>query len=413
MLRVTGGSRQASSHFAKFRPYNRFYYGDVRTQSLKAPMGMAIQTWRRPFLEKQHRHKGPAADEVVDLRDKKNLELSEGIRNPMERDFYQDHTYHSQWIARDYDEKQMKQLNRQYACLIPGYEITPWIWYPGDVVEVVEGEFAGQRGSIVSLLKYRNEISVQNVNVQDITLPATETRPEQIVQREHGISVRLVKHVDPSTNAVTEVRLITVRNRETGELEKKRICMESGVMLPIPTPPPNVDGDPLNDTPYQDAEEPTYDEAEEQPLLIQRKLKAMEDHFVKQLEDSYKFHTAQAAKNYRSLREYQSDVLSLAETMLADSFARGNKFSEKLSWLEEAATAEVTHAASPFAPIPEFTPESLASAMSTEELESRMGVNAQATEGLFSEADFMGTAVKDTPTPVMFKESTVTTLAAS
>jgi len=204
--------------------------------------------------------------------------------------------------------------------MAPGYQIEPWIWFPGDVVEVTSGESMGQRGTIIAVIAYKNELLVQNINVQDVVLPATETRPEQIVQREHPISVNMVTHVDPETNTVCDVRLVKVKNKETGALEEKRISLNSGVLLPIPPRDDSLDvGDPLKDTPYQDASEPTYDAEAELAVLTERKLRAMEEHFVRRLRTSYEFHHALSQRNEQDMRAFQKDVVDRAATSAVDA----------------------------------------------------------------------------------------------
>lgn len=40
-------------------------------------------------------------------------------------------------------------------------------------MEVISGEGVGQRGTIIAIVKYKNEIVVQNINVRDVVIPAT------------------------------------------------------------------------------------------------------------------------------------------------------------------------------------------------------------------------------------------------
>lgn len=317
--------------YARFRSRSIFY-------SRRAPVvnayGVQSNVLRKLKIKGELKH-GVYRDEQVDLRDKKRLELVEAMRHPLEKDFYQDHTYHSQWISREPEDHQKRMLVDRYGFMTPNYEINPWIWYPGDIVEVVSGESRGIRGTIIAVVKYRNEILVQNVNVQDVTIPATETRPESTVQREHPIKVHRVRHVDPSTNEPCEIRLVTVRNKETGELEEKRISLSSGVLIPIPPRDENLDvGDPLRDTPIQDADEPTYNPDEEIPVLVERKLRAMEDHFISQLKLSYEFHSRLAARNEKDMRRFQVQVLKRATEIVTNELVKQDKatwWSEEMS----------------------------------------------------------------------------------
>lgn len=315
MLRST---RSHLSQYASYRYNARLSYWGIAKPNLSYFKDQDHDFLAKPKIDKKFKN-GNYVDETVDLRDKEHLELSEAVRLPKEKDFYQDHTYHEEWIRRDLTHGQKQQILKMYKHLVPGNAISPWIWFPGDIVEVMSGPFAGQRGAIVTVLKYKNEVMVQNVNVQSITIPATESRPEQIMQREHPIDCLNVKHVDPTTNEVCDVRMINVRDKETGKREQRRVSLASGVLLPIPSRDGGMvyEGDPLHDTPLQDAEEDTYDEATELPVIIERKLKALEDHFVEQLRVAHEFHREHEARNAASLGQYQRDVLARAKEIIA------------------------------------------------------------------------------------------------
>ncbi|PWV17002.1 hypothetical protein C3747_20g89 [Trypanosoma cruzi] len=301
--------------YARFRTRSKFY---KRPERVLRAYNVSPNMLRRPNVT-PGLIRGVYSDEKVDMRDRERLELLESIRHPRERDFYQDHTYHNQWIRRDLEKHQKMQLSSRYRYFAPDYVITPWIWYPGDVVEVVSGEGIGQRGAIIAVVKYKNEIIVQNINVQDVVIPASETRPEQVLQREHPISVTRVRHVDPSTNELCNLDLVKVRNKETGALEEKRMSLETGVLLPIPPLDSGMEvGDPLKDTPIQDADEATYDREAEMAVLVQRRLHAMEDYFVRSLRKSYEFHEPLRTQNAEDMKAFQADVVDAASTALAE-----------------------------------------------------------------------------------------------
>lgn len=306
--------------YARYRTRSRFYKQPER--ALKA-YGVSPNFFRKPKVKRQGLLHGIYADETVDLREKERLELLEEIRHPRERDFYQDHTYHNQWVDRELESHQKVQIGSRYKYFDPDFAVKPWLWYPGDVVEVVNGsEGVGQRGTIIAAIPYKNEIIVQHINIQDITIPASDTRPEQVIQREHPISIDRVRHVDPSTNELCNVALVKVLKKGTTIMEERRICLETGVLLPIPPkedPAAMETGDPLRDTPYQDAEEETYDGKKEMELLVNRKLKAMENYFVGSvLKSSYEFHQPLRRANAAAMKQFQKDVVSKATSMLSE-----------------------------------------------------------------------------------------------
>ncbi len=249
-----------------------------------------------------------------DLSTKDNIQEAEVLRGHKERDLYQDHTYHSQWIDRGMDGKNELKLVNLYYWMEPGYTIEPWVWYPGDQVEVVRGEFSGQRGMILAVMKHKNEIAVQGVNVQGVTIPASENRPEQIIQREHFISLHHVRHIDPTTRQPCDLKIISIRNKETGAVEKTRVSLQSGTLLPIPVQKEEAGTDPIRDTQLADAEEVTFDESEID-LLVSSKLTALEKDFVDHLKEGYQYHSKFQEKNYHAMLRYQRAVTTEARQM--------------------------------------------------------------------------------------------------
>ncbi|CCW64361.1 unnamed protein product [Phytomonas sp. EM1] len=304
--------------YARYRTRSRFY---KRPEKVLKAYNVSPNLLRRPIIKKGLLN-GVYTDETVDLRDRERLEMLEAIRHPRERDFYQDHTYHNQWVSRELEKHQKNDLASRYRFFSPNYEISPWIWYPGDLVEVVSGEAAGQRGVILAVVKYANQIIVRDINVRDVVIPASEGRPEQILRREHPIRVTRVRHVDPSTGELCHLEEVSIRNRRTGVEEKSRVCVESGVLLPIP---PREDdlavGDPLKDTPLMDAEEITYDAAAELPRLVEARLHAMETYFVGTLREAYEFHHPLRVENGEAMRAFQLAVVETAAEKLARKIA--------------------------------------------------------------------------------------------
>eukprot|EP00758_Cryptobia_borreli_P006475 Tbor_TRINITY_DN5157_c4_g2::TRINITY_DN5157_c4_g2_i1::g.26134::m.26134 len=209
----------------RYRPPPSFYF---RPNKAHKPFGIPINTFRNPKLDGER--SGLRPDIEIDLRSQEELNKLEAIRHPRERDYYQDHTYYDSWEQRTLEKNQQVELKRRYGFISNNYQINPWIWYPGDTVEVIKGEEAGIRGVIIAVITYKNEIIVQNVNIKDIVVPASDSRPEQIVQREHPISVRNVKHVDPSNGEICEVKIIKVRarNNNSNNNNNNKIGEEEG-----------------------------------------------------------------------------------------------------------------------------------------------------------------------------------------
>eukprot|EP00758_Cryptobia_borreli_P006466 Tbor_TRINITY_DN5157_c4_g1::TRINITY_DN5157_c4_g1_i10::g.26148::m.26148 len=121
-------------------------------------------------------------------------------------------------------------------------------------------------------------------------------------------------------------------------IEEKRICMPSGVLLPIPPRKEEViTGDPYRDTPYHDATIITYKPEEEEQILISKKLKAMESGFINKLKNSYHFHSKLEQENAKQMRRYQGDVVQKAMGIIINNI--NNNYIESLDdwWFEELA----------------------------------------------------------------------------
>ena len=230
-----------------------------------------------------------------------------------------DHTYHHDMTMQDLDRKQRKQIESIAEWMKPGHIIFPWIWYPGDLVEATEGDFTAQRGQIQTVIQFKNQIIVTGINVDTIEIPASEGQPAQKLDREHPISVKMVKHVDPTNNEWCDVKLIKVRNKETKKLEERRISLTTGALIEIPEKKKSMNGDPIKDTGIDDATEETFDEEKEIAVMTQQKLKRLEQGFVDQLRIAHEHHEPFQRANYESQQQYMLDVQRKAASMLLQS----------------------------------------------------------------------------------------------
>jgi large subunit ribosomal protein L24 len=330
-----------AQQFSAYTLNTRFYFRpSLRKPSSALPIDRNF--YRTPRLDQKFQGR-TFYDARVDMTAKENLDVVEMLRHPRERDYYQDHTYHNEWIARDLTAKQAGQLTERYYWMVPGHQIEPWVWFPGDVVEVVSGDFSGQRGTILNVVKYKNEAYVQNVNVQPLVIPASETRPEQTIQREHAVSVTKLKLVDPSTNEPCDVRLVTVRDKDTGSHVQRRMSLTTGTLLPLPKPSNDIDvGDPMHDTPLEDAREPTYMEDKELPVIVARKLRAIEDNFVRDLKTLNDKHDTYRAANDKYLRRYQQEVVKQAAQLVISALIPAKEPQDGLEHEEHLAATAFT-----------------------------------------------------------------------
>ena len=324
---------------ARYKFRNPWYYP-------KVPKGKRYNLGpnRLRNIKLSNKFRGHYCDSRHDLTDRENIQEAEDMRHPSELDFYQDHTYHSQWEKRDLNKRQLSELKKNYVWMTPGYQISPWVWYPGDLVEVVTGIHRGQRGRIRNVLAYKNQIIVEGVNVQEEEIPAQEDRPKQILHNPWPIDVTCVKHVDEKTNSLCSLRLIKIK-QEDGSLVEARVSTDSGWILPIPAKKLRhlPEGDPVLDTPVLTAVEDTYDESELDEL-VQKKLAALESHFVTELKKAYEFYEPLQDELALDHRKYQRDVWEQAKKILLNKIqAYNSKLDEANSSHHQETIVSLSH----------------------------------------------------------------------
>ena len=95
----------------------------------------------------------------------------------------------------------------------------------GDSVIVIAGKDKGKSGSVTSVLKEKERVLVQGVNIMKRHRKATQENPGKIEEIEASIHISNVAHVDPETGKATRVKY----KIEDGV--KKRISVVSGSLL--------------------------------------------------------------------------------------------------------------------------------------------------------------------------------------
>jgi large subunit ribosomal protein L24 len=91
-----------------------------------------------------------------------------------------------------------------------------------DLVEVVTGKEQGKTGKILRVLREKNQVLVEKVNmIKRHTRPSATTGQGGIVEKEAGLNVSKVKLVCPKCATATRFRMSV-----TGEGKKVRICLK-------------------------------------------------------------------------------------------------------------------------------------------------------------------------------------------
>ncbi len=91
-----------------------------------------------------------------------------------------------------------------------------------DLVEVITGKEKGKTGKVLKVLREKNQVLVEKVNViKRHTRPSPTTGQGGIVEKEAGLNVSKVKLICPKCATATRFHLT-----KTGEGKKVRVCLK-------------------------------------------------------------------------------------------------------------------------------------------------------------------------------------------
>ena len=95
----------------------------------------------------------------------------------------------------------------------------------GDEVIVLTGKDKGKTGNVLSILKDKDRVIVQGVNIIKRHRKATQESPGKIEEIEASVHISNVSHVDPDNGKPTRVKY------EIKDGVKKRMSVVSGSLL--------------------------------------------------------------------------------------------------------------------------------------------------------------------------------------
>ena len=95
----------------------------------------------------------------------------------------------------------------------------------GDSVIVITGKDKGKTGNVLSILKDKNRVIVQGVNIIKRHRKATQESPGKIEEIEASVHISNVSHIDPDNGKATRVKY------EIKDGVKKRMSVVSGSLL--------------------------------------------------------------------------------------------------------------------------------------------------------------------------------------
>ena len=91
-----------------------------------------------------------------------------------------------------------------------------------DLVEVISGKEAGKTGKVLKVLREKNQVLVEKVNmIKRHTRPSPQTGQGGIVEKEAPLRVAKVMLICPKCATATRIRLT-----KTAEGKKSRVCLK-------------------------------------------------------------------------------------------------------------------------------------------------------------------------------------------
>ena len=95
----------------------------------------------------------------------------------------------------------------------------------GDSVIVITGKDKGKTGNVTSVIKSKDRVIVEGVNIIKRHRKATQESPGKIEELEASIHISNVAHLDPDTGKATRVKY------EFKDGLKRRLSVVSGSLL--------------------------------------------------------------------------------------------------------------------------------------------------------------------------------------
>ena len=95
----------------------------------------------------------------------------------------------------------------------------------GDAVIVIAGKDKGKSGNVLSIIKDKDRVVVQGVNIIKRHRKATQESPGKIEEIEASVHISNISHVDPDSGKPTRVKF------DFKDGVKKRVSVLSGSLL--------------------------------------------------------------------------------------------------------------------------------------------------------------------------------------
>lgn len=102
-----------------------------------------------------------------------------------------------------------------------------------DIVEIVAGDYKGARGKVLRVLRDKNRVLVEGVNMVYRHVRRSRRHPQGgRIRQEAPIHLSNVQPVDPKTGKGTRVRFKVARDA-SGQLSKQRVAISGTVLSEV------------------------------------------------------------------------------------------------------------------------------------------------------------------------------------
>ncbi|XP_048365399.1 39S ribosomal protein L24, mitochondrial [Sphaerodactylus townsendi] len=118
---------------------------------------------------------------------------------------------------------------RRKRVFVEPIDDADWKFFQGDTVQVLKGKDAGKLGLVAQVIRQRNWVVLEGLNVHYRYVGKSAVYPGTYVASEAPLLVKDVTLVDPSDRKPTEVEW-----RYTEEGERVRVSLRTGRIIPKP-----------------------------------------------------------------------------------------------------------------------------------------------------------------------------------
>ena len=95
----------------------------------------------------------------------------------------------------------------------------------GDTVIVIAGKDKGKTGNVTSIIKSKDRVIIDGINIVKRHKKATQESPGKIEEKEASIHISNVAHLDPENGKATRIKY------EFKDGVKRRLSVSSGSLL--------------------------------------------------------------------------------------------------------------------------------------------------------------------------------------